>query len=72
MSSRLSKAGIVFIGAALAAQAAPSFAAETITYRYDARGRLIQVIRTGVPNNNVTSTYTHDKANNRVTVVVVK
>lgn len=44
--------------------------AETITYKYDARGRLIEVKRTGVVNNNVQSNYTYDKANNRKTVVV--
>jgi hypothetical protein len=40
-------------------------AAEAITYKYDAKGRLIQVKRTGTVNNNVTTDYTHDKANNR-------
>ena len=43
--------------------------AETITYTYDAKGRLIKVVRTGSVNNNVTTDYTHDKANNRKTVV---
>jgi hypothetical protein len=46
-----------------------AFAAETITYTYDAKGRLIKVVRTGTVNNNVTTDYTHDKANNRKTVV---
>ncbi|MBK6299260.1 MAG: hypothetical protein IPF48_15835 [Sphingomonadales bacterium] len=45
-------------------------AAETIAYKYDAKGRLIEVKRTGTVNNNVTTAYTHDKANNRKTVVV--
>ena len=40
-------------------------AAETITYTYDARGRLTQVARTGSVNNGVTTTYAQDKANNR-------
>jgi YD repeat-containing protein len=40
-------------------------AAETITYTYDARGRLVQVVRTGTVNNGVTTTYTVDKADNR-------
>lgn len=40
-------------------------AAETLTYTYDAKGRLIKVVRTGTVNNNVQTTYTHDKANNR-------
>ena len=40
-------------------------AAETITYVYDARGRLVQVIRTGTVSNGVTTSYTIDKADNR-------
>jgi len=50
--------------AVLAASAAAAFAAETITYTYDARGRLVQVVRTGTANNGVTTTYTIDKADN--------
>ena len=46
----------------------PAHAAETITYKYDAKGRLIEVKRTGTVNNNVQTTYTHDKANNRKAV----
>ena len=53
------------IAAALAAVAAAAFAAETITYTYDARGRLIKVERTGTVNNGVTTNYTIDKAENR-------
>jgi hypothetical protein len=49
---------------------APLTAAETITYKYDARGRLIKVVRSGTVNNNVQVTYEHDKANNRKKVVV--
>ncbi len=43
----------------------PVIAAETIKYIYDARGRLIRVERTGAVNNNVTTNYTIDKADNR-------
>jgi YD repeat-containing protein len=43
-------------------------ATESIIYKYDARGRLIEVKRTGTVNNNVQTNYTHDKANNRKTV----
>ena len=46
-------------------------AAETITYKYDARGRLIEVKHTGTVNNNVQTNYSHDKANNRKTVVTI-
>jgi hypothetical protein len=48
--------------------ATASLANETVTYKYDARGRLIEVKRTGTVNNNVQTNYTHDKANNRKTV----
>ena len=40
-------------------------ATETVTYTYDARGRLVQVARTGTVNNGVTTAYTIDKADNR-------
>ncbi len=40
-------------------------AAETISFSYDAKGRLVKVIRSGTVNNGVQTTYTHDKADNR-------
>lgn len=40
-------------------------AAETQKYRYDAKGRVIKVERTGTVNNGVNTEYTHDKADNR-------
>ena len=43
-------------------------AAETITYTYDAQGRLIKVVHAGTVNNNIQTTYTHDTANNRTNV----
>lgn len=43
----------------------PASAAETITYTYDARGRLKLAQRTGTVNNGVTTSYTIDKADNR-------
>jgi hypothetical protein len=45
--------------------AAAAYAAETITYTYDARGRLKQVAHSGTVNNNVVTNYTYDKADNR-------
>ena len=53
---------------ALVAMPYPSSATETITYTYDAKGRLTTVVRTGTVNNNVQTLYTHDKANNRKNV----
>jgi hypothetical protein len=45
--------------------AAAAYASETITYTYDARGRLIQVSHSGSVNNNVVTNYSYDKADNR-------
>ena len=45
-------------------------ATETITYTYDARGRLIKVVHTGSVNNNVQACYKYDKEGNRVRVTV--
>ena len=44
---------------------AAAYAAETITYTYDARGRLKTVAHTGTVNNGKTTTYALDKADNR-------
>jgi hypothetical protein len=46
-------------------------ASETITYTYDARGRLVKVERTGNVNNNVSAEYKYDKGDNRTNVNVV-
>ena len=48
-----------------------AMATETVAYSYDARGRLIKVIRSGSAqnNSNVTTDYSHDKANNRKQVI---
>ncbi|MEG3155149.1 hypothetical protein [Sphingomonas sp. RB1R13] len=43
----------------------PAVATETISYSYDARGRLIRVARTGTVNNGVSTSYQMDKADNR-------
>lgn len=51
-------------GIALAAIAAAE-ASETLTYSYDARGRLVRVQHNGSVNANVSTNYTYDKADNR-------
>jgi hypothetical protein len=43
-------------------------ATETITHTYDARGRLIKIVRTGTVNNNNQVCYKLDKAGNRTNV----
>jgi YD repeat-containing protein len=54
-------------GAALTLAATAAVAAETIRYEYDARGRLVKVVRTDTATNTVLTTtgYQHDKADNR-------
>jgi hypothetical protein len=51
-------------------------ATETTIYSYDAKGRLIKVVRVGsgtTPVNlNVRVDYAHDKANNRKTVIITR
>jgi YD repeat-containing protein len=69
MRSKTVAAGLVLatISCGLASAAA---ATETITYTYDAKGRLVKVERTGTVNNGVTTQYTHDKADNRTNVTI--
>lgn len=49
----------------LAVIATAALASETITYTYDAHGRLVKVAHSGTVNNNVVSNYSYDNANNR-------
>jgi len=51
--------------------AAAAYATETITYTYDARGRLVRVYHNGSVNNNVSANYSYDKADSRTAVNVV-
>ena len=67
--ARQSWAELAAIAVAIGLAAAAS-ASETINYSYDAKGRLVKVVRTGTVNNNVNTTYTHDKADNRTNVTV--
>lgn len=67
MTTRFVKMGAGF---ALAATLAASAAAETITYRYDAKGRLVRVVRSGATPQPVVTDYRYDRAENRRRVVV--
>lgn len=49
-----------------------AIASETLTYTYDARGRLVQVSRTGSVNEGVTASYGYDRADNRTNVTVIQ
>ncbi len=59
------RACLLFTVVSSLAIAVPVAATETVTYTYDAKGRLVKVVRTGSVNNNVTVDYEHDKADNR-------
>ena len=59
---------VLYLGSAIALVSSAAYATETQTYRYDVRGRLMKVERTGTVNNNVTTEYTHDRADNRTTL----
>ncbi len=50
--------------------AAAASASETVTYTYDAKGRLVKVEHAGTVNNNVVANYSYDHADNRVNVNV--
>jgi hypothetical protein len=58
----------VLAALALAMISSTASATETITHSYDARGRLIKVVRTGTVNNNNQACYKLDKAGNRINV----
>jgi YD repeat-containing protein len=64
--ANISKVATGLIALGLLSSAA--HATETITYTYDARGRLVKVVHTGSVNNNNQACYKYDKADNRTTV----
>ena len=64
MMGRRGRAALL-TAAAGAVAASAAMAAETIVYRYDAKGRLVRVERSGTVNNNVATSYAFDKADNR-------
>lgn len=56
---------VLMAGSALALVPALAIAAEAISYRYDARGRLVEVVRNDGASANVVTHYSYDKADNR-------
>lgn len=56
--------------------ALPAHSAETTNYTYDAKGRLIKVVRAGTGatpvNVNIRVDYVHDRSNNRKAVNVTR
>ncbi len=63
----LSRAMVIML---LASSSEFALASETATYTYDAKGRLVKVVKLGSVNNGVTTDYNHDKADNRINVKV--
>ena len=61
----------ILLGLAIIGVAAGAMASETISYTYDARGRLVKTVRGGTVNANVSAEYKYDKADNRTNVNVV-
>jgi YD repeat-containing protein len=59
------------LAAASLVVAAAAVANETVTYTYDARGRLVKVERSGTVNEGVKAEYTYDKGDNRTNVNTV-
>lgn len=59
-------AGILAAALGIVALGSASIASETITYTYDALGRLVTAKSTGATNNNEIRSYCFDKAGNRI------
>ena len=57
--------------AAMATAGTAAWASETVTFSYDARGRLVKVERSGTVNNGVKAEYQYDKGDNRTNVNVI-
>ena len=58
------------VAAAVVLAAVAADSAETITYTYDAKGRLKLVEHAGSVNNNVVANYTFDAADSRKNIKV--
>ena len=61
---------LTVVALGLVGLAGVTHAAETVTYTYDARGRLVQAVRSGGPSSGTQVNYTHDAAGNRTRVQV--
>ena len=67
----MNRSAVAILAAAGAlALAGIAAASETITYTYDAKGRLVKVEHSGSVNNNVVANYSYDHADNRTNVNV--
>ena len=48
--------------------ASAAHAGDSVSYAYDAKGRLVKVVHTGTVNNSIQTICSHDKADNRSNV----
>lgn len=56
---------LALVALGIATIPALAIATETVNYSYDAKGRLVQIARSGTINNGVVTNYTYDHADNR-------
>ena len=65
-TARAPRRALLLAATAAAAAATAALASETLSYEYDARGRLTKVVRTdSATGKTATTDYVHDKADNR-------
>ena len=64
------RVGVLTVGIAVGLISVSASATETITYSYDALGRLVKVAHSGTVNSGLQTTYTQDAADNRNNVTV--
>ncbi|MDF0490835.1 hypothetical protein PX554_22125 [Sphingomonas sp. H39-1-10] len=61
---------LLSVSAMIGSTSSASYAAESVTYDYDALGRLIKVTHSGTVNSNTQIIYTLDNADNRTNVTI--
>ena len=63
-------AGAILLAVALLGASPSALAAESVSYDYDALGRVIRVDYVGGPNDGMIIEYTYDATGNRTEVVI--
>lgn len=64
----MKKTSYSFLAIAIMSFLEGNLPAETATYTYDAKGRLVRVVKSGGPDHGAITTYEQDKADNRQVV----
>ncbi|GAO40617.1 hypothetical protein SCH01S_49_00310 [Sphingomonas changbaiensis NBRC 104936] len=70
MNRNFSRRFAMLAGPSAIAWASAAAGAETVTYSYDAQGRLVTAVHSGTVNNNVQATYSFDAADNRTNLTI--